>query len=310
MTTHITRRGTARSLDHREHRSTCRRSLGSRRCDHTYPIDRTENRLHSGALLDVPISDVPCDMPCSGLEDACDVMLEEDELDLLTQRFRDDRMQSGPSEAVRSWVDEPFAEWMHVLDDTVGTICDECECGYVDASIDVDTDDDDIIVDDCSCANRDCVAPDCMMLCRKSMAAFAVGMNELLPVRDAVIVSLVNPRACDRHGMVTFAAQPHASRTQCGMSQIMSDAFHNPHVRPDAQRCAIGVAMLDQIADSVPPRWRVQPMAAAAYVLWWLNDDLAVLRAAECLTIDDQCSLGAIVLSMLDRGICPAWCDR
>lgn len=309
MTTHITRRGTARSSDHRKHRSTCR-PPGNRRCDHTHPIDIpidiTENRLHDSALLDVPIADTSYDMPCSALEDACDMMLEEDELDLLAQQFRNERRQSGPSAAVRAWVDEPFAEWIRVLDDVDNAVCDEC--GYADAG--TDADDDDIVINDYSCADTDVDVPDCMMLCRKSMAAFAVGMNELLPVRDAVIVSLVNPRACDRHGMVTFAAQPHASRTQCGMSQIMSDAFHNPHVRPDAQRCAIGVAMLDQIADSVPPRWRVQPMAAAAYVLWWLNDDLAVLRAAECLTIDDQCSLGAIVLSMLDRGICPAWCDR
>ncbi|WP_221343557.1 hypothetical protein [Bifidobacterium sp. SO1] len=140
------------------------------------------------------------------------------------------------------------------------------------------------------------------------MAAFAVGMSESLPIRDAAIVSLVIGRPCDERMMIEIASQPHSDRVRCGMSDMMTNAFHDARARPDTERCRRGTAMLKRMGDAVPERWRVQPLAALAYVLWWMGDDLAVIRALECLALDEDCTLAGIVVSLIERGIRPAWC--
>ncbi|NEG89584.1 DUF4192 domain-containing protein [Bifidobacterium aerophilum] len=150
-------------------------------------------------------------------------------------------------------------------------------------------------------------ATDCM-LSRDNVAMLAAGMAESLPIRDAMIVSLVTGRSCDRRMMIEIASRPHSAGVRRRMSSMMIDAFHGAGPGPDPTRCTSGVTMLAQIADAVPERWGVQPRAAIAYVLWWMDDDAAALHALECLAEDDGCTLAGIVLSMVERGIRPAWC--
>ncbi|MBW3078822.1 DUF4192 domain-containing protein [Bifidobacterium simiiventris] len=210
--------------------------------------------------------------PSGPRRDPIEEPFADNELERLTCRFRDMRRTVGPREGNREWVRDPFAQWIRTLE---------------------------------SARSFDAAAT---MLDREGMAAFAVGMTESLPIRDAAIVSLVIGRPCDERMMIEIASQPHSDRVRCGMSDMMTNAFHDARARPDTERCRRGTAMLKRMGDAVPERWRVQPLAALAYVLWWMGDDLAVIRALECLALDEDCTLAGIVVSLIERGIRPAWC--
>ena len=93
------------------------------------------------------------------------------------------------------------------------------------------------------------------------------------------------------------------------MGHMLSEAFHNPVRRPESTLCNAGVAMLRDIASDVPNQFRIQPLTAIAYVLWWSGDDRAVNYARKALNIDNQCSLAAIVLGALQHGSQPVWLD-
>lgn len=148
----------------------------------------------------------------------------------------------------------------------------------------------------------------CPPLSRDSVAAFAVGMHEALSIRDAVILSLVAGRGCDKPLMVAFAADPHAERSRARMGAMLSQAFENAESVPDCVRCGRGIGMLLRIASLVPERLRLQPFAVISYVLWWLDDDRSSAYAWRCLDLDGGCLLASMVLGMLERGVRPAWC--
>ncbi len=148
----------------------------------------------------------------------------------------------------------------------------------------------------------------CPPLSRDSVAAFAVGMHEALSIRDAVILSLVAGRGCDKPLMVAFAADPHAERSRARMGAMLSQAFENAESVPDCVRCGRGIGMLLRIASLVPEWLRPQPFAVISYVLWWLDDDRSSAYAWRCLDLDGGCLLASMVLGMLERGVRPAWC--
>lgn len=201
-----------------------------------------------------------------------------EDMQRLEDEFRDLRRSSGPEAGNLNWVSAPFSRWMTILDSW--TILGE---------------------DDGQRA---------ALLSRDDMAALAIGMNESLPIRDAMIVSLVTGKRCDEATMVAIAARPHTDRVRKTMSRLLDEAFHEADTVPDFERCGRGMAMLADIGKSVPERWRVQPLAALAYVSWWIDDDRAALRAIECLSINAECRLALIVLSMIEHGVHPAWCVR
>ncbi|MBW3092245.1 DUF4192 family protein [Bifidobacterium sp. 82T10] len=188
-------------------------------------------------------------------------------LEILTQRFRDGRRKRGSKAAVSAWLDRPFGEWLTGL---------RADPGDEDA------------------------------LHESSVAALAVALRETLSSRDAMILSLIARDACDHASMIVFASDPHAVRSRRRFTALLSSSFESEE-GPDIDRCEAGLAMLQHIADTVPDRWRAQPCAVMAYVLWWLGDGRALRYAVECLVCDDECTLGGIVLSLLERGACPAW---
>ncbi|MBT1175463.1 DUF4192 domain-containing protein [Bifidobacterium sp. LC6] len=142
-----------------------------------------------------------------------------------------------------------------------------------------------------------------------TMAAFAVGMNETLSIRDAIILSLViDQRQCPKSMLMEFAAKPHSKHAKRRMSELLTAAFEDEGIVPDEERCRTGVDMLLTMAALSPVPYCIQPMAVAAYTLWWLGDPSAAALALQCLILDEDCSLAAMVFSAADRGISPAWC--
>ena len=124
-----------------------------------------------------------------------------------------------------------------------------------------------------------------------TMAAFAVGMNETLSQ------------------LMEFAARPHSKRNKRRMGELLTVAFEDEGIVPDKERCHAGIAMLLDIADAAPVPYCVQPLAVVAYTLWWLGDSRAVTMALQCLLLDEECSLAAMVFSAAQRGVAPAWCS-
>ena len=148
------------------------------------------------------------------------------------------------------------------------------------------------------------------VLDRDTMAAFAVGMNETLSIRDALILSLIiDEQRCPKTQLMEFAARPHSKRNKRRMGELLTVAFEDEGIVPDKERCHAGIAMLLDIADAAPVPYCVQPLAVAAYTLWWLGDSRAVTMALQCLLLDEECSLAAMVFSAAQRGVAPAWCS-
>ena len=143
-----------------------------------------------------------------------------------------------------------------------------------------------------------------------TMAAFAVGMNETLSIRDALILSLIiDEQRCPKTQLMEFAARPHSKRNKRRMGELLTVAFEDEGIVPDKERCHAGIAMLLDIADAAPVPYCVQPLAVVAYTLWWLGDSRAVTMALQCLLLDEECSLAAMVFSAAQRGVAPAWCS-
>lgn len=141
-----------------------------------------------------------------------------------------------------------------------------------------------------------------------SVDALTVGMAETLAVRDALIVSLVTGGdGLDKAVLMDFVRRPHTPRACGRMGGMLSRAFRDPAGRPDRSRCLKGVAMLEHMAAGAPDRFRVQPLAAIAYVRWWNGDASAMGHALQALALDGRCSLASIVLGALRRGMYPAW---
>jgi hypothetical protein len=141
----------------------------------------------------------------------------------------------------------------------------------------------------------------------ETLLAFAVGMSETLSIRDAVIVSLVvGKEQCGLQRMVSFACKPHDPRNVRSMYRLLQQAFNDEHVHIDHNRCSTGLSMMSSVADAIPGRFRVQPLAIMGYVCWWLGKEQALQYALQALALDEDCTLAAIVCSALKQGIRPA----
>ncbi|MBT1172122.1 DUF4192 domain-containing protein [Bifidobacterium sp. MA2] len=140
------------------------------------------------------------------------------------------------------------------------------------------------------------------------MAALAVGMNETLSIRDALILSMVlDGEECDRDVMMDIIARPHAPEVAATVRDLMLGSLGEGR-RPDMRRCRDGITMLSGMGLLVPHRMSAQPLASIAYILWWLDDRRAPLYALRSLEADDTCSLAALVLSAADHDVHPSGC--
>ena len=143
---------------------------------------------------------------------------------------------------------------------------------------------------------------------RASTLALAVGMDQTLAIRDALVVSIVGgEEGLDKRILMDFATRPHAPEVCARMGRMLTEAFTDEHGGLDEERCIASLEALKAMIAVVPERYQVQPLTIIAYVLWWQGDDEAVPLALQALAIDERCSLAAIVLGAVRRGIFPAW---
>lgn len=141
-----------------------------------------------------------------------------------------------------------------------------------------------------------------------SMARLAVGMSLSLPIRDALIISLVarqdiSDAPVSKQLMVTFASRPHEPRNVASMSDMLSRAFEHRHVDLDVRRCRRGIDILTRMVRVLPEEYTVQPLAVLAYVTWWMNDERACAYALSALRLDENCTLAGIVCAALGQGL-------
>lgn len=142
----------------------------------------------------------------------------------------------------------------------------------------------------------------------ETLAALVVVMTETLSMRDALILSMIADGECDREELLGFVARPHDPLCKRRMHLLLSEGFDDPLRAPDEERCRLGIDLLGHAAVRAPVRFAVQPLAVVAYVLWWMGDGRAVEASLQCLALDGECSLAAIVFAAAHRGAWPAWC--
>ena len=142
----------------------------------------------------------------------------------------------------------------------------------------------------------------------RSMMQLAVGMSLSLPMRDALIISMV---ACEDAGgvpvtkqlMVAFATQPHEPQHVAAMSDMLSCAFEHRYERVDVNRCRRGMHILSTLVRGMPEEYTVQPLAVLAYIAWWMGDERACEYALRALRLDESCTLAGIVCAALGQGL-------
>ena len=140
----------------------------------------------------------------------------------------------------------------------------------------------------------------------ETMGALAVGMNQVLSIRDAMILSLLHgEERCGRKTLMRLASRPRADSSRALVRELLVEAFEDEE-GPDLERCQSGVTMLSAMAAIMPPAARVQQHATLAYMLWWTGDPRAPLYALRALADDGRCVLAALVLGACESGMHPA----
>ena len=142
----------------------------------------------------------------------------------------------------------------------------------------------------------------------EAVAMLCIGVNETLSMRDALILSIMSD--ISQESLIELVANPHAPRSAALVCKTLTDGFENSDNRPDAQRCQNGIDELARMVCVVPEAYSLQPLAALAYVLWWVGqDEQALACALRALTLDDDCTMAAIVVCAVNRGVHPAWLE-
>ena len=194
--------------------------------------------------------------------------MHEDGMTKLVENYREGRRRWGVEDADRRWLRQPLTDW------TAGLKGQQPHPPL-----------------DSNTADR-----------------LAVAIKETLAIRDGLILSILAPEpGLDRDRLMDLCVRPNDPSNVTALCSILDAVFKDPATRPDQPRCQAGLAMLEVMADKVPPGFRSQPLAVAAYVDWWSGGSLASGLAEGALDDDRSCSLAAIVLALIGRSIDPAW---
>ena len=192
----------------------------------------------------------------------------EDGMKRLVENYREGRRRWGVQDADRRWLSQPLTDWTSGLN----------------------------------------VRQDNPHLDSGSADRLAGAINETLAIRDGLILSILAPKpGLDSHRLLDLCVRPNEPSNVTALCSILDAVFKDPATRPDQPRCQAGLAMLEAMADKVPPGFRSQPLAVAAYVDWWSGGSRASSLAEGALDDDRSCSLAAIVLALIGRSIDPAW---
>ncbi|KFI96874.1 MULTISPECIES: hypothetical protein [Bifidobacterium] len=134
----------------------------------------------------------------------------------------------------------------------------------------------------------------------------ATAIRMQLAVRDALIATVIDD-TLNVDDMLAYATDPRSERAREGMTALLTRAFKDPDARIDNARLECALKTLDTMA-GWPRMYAVQPHAAIAYLAWLAGRDTAepVRHAMTALLIDQDCTLAAIVMSVVSRGITPA----
>ena len=187
-------------------------------------------------------------------------------------QFEQDRRSNGTRKAVRSLISEAFLIWMDALEQASAENDESCRVSVTRTECSLD---------------------------RDTVIRITVGMDEMLSIRDAFLISaIVDEQRASREFLMDFAERPKQPSNAQRLEQLLSDAFRDPSARPD---------MLFDIIDMIPKPYRAQPFAVISYIMWWMGQEGAIAAAISALAIDDRCSLAAIVCSAVERHIGPAW---
>lgn len=196
-------------------------------------------------------------------------------------QFEQDRRSNGTRKAVRSLISEAFLIWMDALEQASAENDESCRVSVTRTECSLD---------------------------RDTVIRITVGMDEMLSIRDAFLISaIVDEQRASREFLMDFAERPKQPSNAQRLEQLLSDAFRDPSARPDMKRCDQAINMLFDIIDMIPKPYRAQPFAVISYIMWWMDQEGAIAAAISALAIDDQCSLAAIVCSAVERHIGPAW---
>ncbi|MDF7641117.1 hypothetical protein PT279_05875 [Bifidobacterium sp. ESL0784] len=202
--------------------------------------------------------------------DAIEDLQEEPQnaqLEALARRLQQCKMEKGIAKANRDWLDAPFGEWNDNLRHDVHSMSE----------------------------------PHALAIC--------VAMADMLSARDALIMSLVGATNAKIgvKAMLDLAAEPHDPANVIRLYRLLDAAFNDADASPDLERCACGIDMLADMAETVCGRFEVQPLTVAAYGSWWVGSDDALDYARQALCLDEQCTLARIICSAIDQGLRPAW---
>lgn len=184
----------------------------------------------------------------------------------LVASYRLLRRQVGVRKADRTWMEVPVAAWMHALSHPGPG-------GQPDEGI---------------------------------LCALGVAMNETLPIRDALLVSLLIPSLSpDR--LLELCVNPHSPVNVRLLCDALEGVFKDHSARVDPVRCGAGRRVLEGVADLMEGSYRAQPQALIAYVLWWSGEGDPAGHALKALAADGSCTLASIILSMVSHDLNPAW---
>lgn len=147
------------------------------------------------------------------------------------------------------------------------------------------------------------------------LAYLAVGMTEMLSIRDVLILTLLTgvaktEAAPAREGVSVdrlkdMASTPHRHENAALMTGELERVFRIAPCACALRRCRNGISALSAMCAAVPEEYRVQALAVIAYVNWWLGDQSAESYARQALSLDSSCRLAAIVICALEHNIHP-----
>ncbi|BDR54791.1 hypothetical protein KIMH_09020 [Bombiscardovia apis] len=189
----------------------------------------------------------------------------------LLDTYRMNRREHGVCEADREWMREPIKLWCHEIT-----------------------------------GGQESIAAD-----SSPLMAIAVGMSETLPIRDAIIISMLCPRSMLSYkDLLRLCAEPYAQGNVQILCQSIDCAFTDPSMHPDVERCRNGLDLLDVMVTAMPDAYHEQPLAIMGYISWWLNREEGLDYAYQALQLNPQCTLASIITTAYQHGVKPAWVKR
>ncbi|MBB2955369.1 hypothetical protein FHX77_000777 [Bifidobacterium commune] len=191
----------------------------------------------------------------------------ETQLEALSRKLQQHKMEQGVNRANRDWIEASFAEWNSNLDECV------------------------------SCMTADHVAFLCVAMADMLAVRDALIVSLVVGGQTTIGTS----------AMLDMASNPQDPANVARMYRLLNQSFNDERCFPDRGRCVCGIDMLEAMAGRVAGRFEVQPLTVAAYASWWLGSEKALGYAERALDLDQGCTLARIICSAIAQDLGPAW---